>query len=127
MRTAYFDIAIGNYGNGDRLSLRDLNDNETLLYKEEVHELCTALTMYEKLMDNGAEEPEIVEVCPHCDHENIQNWDVEKRGYVGRCDSCGKNMMLCDECIHAEDNKEMRCDWHMEGNFSVCFRGRYEV
>lgn len=76
---------------------------------------------------------EITEVCPHCDAEVNINWDVETQGYVARCPECGRCMMLCDECLHAEDNECQRCDWHTEtgstfrDDMSVCFRGRYPI
>lgn len=74
---------------------------------------------------------ELVETCPHCDHENhILNWDVEKRGYIAECDECGKKMFLCDACLHADDNPQQTCDWHTETmrgvTFSSCKRGRYK-
>lgn len=68
---------------------------------------------------------EEVEVCPYCSSENVLQWDVEKNGYVVRCSQCGKEMMLCDACMHSDDNKERKCDWHVEGNMSVCFRGSH--
>lgn len=52
---------------------------------------------------------EVVEVCPECGAENVMTWDVEKEGYVAYCPHCGSKMMLCDECLHADDAKE--CDW----------------
>lgn len=52
---------------------------------------------------------EVVEVCPECGAENIMTWDVEKDGYVAYCPHCGSKMMLCDECLHADDAKV--CDW----------------
>ena len=52
---------------------------------------------------------EVVEVCPECGAENIIRWDVEKEGYVAYCPHCGSKMMLCDECLHADDAKV--CDW----------------
>ncbi len=71
---------------------------------------------------------EAVEVCPHCDSENeYPNWDVEKQGYIAICQTCGEQIMLCDECYHSDDNPQQRCDWHCvekngcrEGH---CFRG----
>lgn len=73
-------------------------------------------------------ETEAVEICPFCEGENIYpNWDVTTQGYVAVCQHCGEQIMLCDECRHAEDNREGRCDWHeivgenhLEGH---CFRG----
>ena len=56
---------------------------------------------------------EAVEVCPHCMGENVYpNWDVEKQGYIAKCKHCNKQIFLCDECLHAEDNPWQKCDWH---------------
>ena len=56
---------------------------------------------------------EAVEVCPYCMSENVfSNWDVEKQGFIAICWQCGREIMLCDECLHAEDNRKRRCDWH---------------
>lgn len=72
---------------------------------------------------------EAVEICPWCECENVfENWNVEKQGYVATCWQCGRRIFLCDECMHAEDNPEMKCDWsgkvvrnkYEEGR---CFRG----
>lgn len=72
---------------------------------------------------------EAVEVCPFCECENVfENWDVKKQGYIAKCWQCGHEIMLCDECLHADDNAGGYCDWHgiycdgkcKEGH---CFRG----
>jgi len=72
---------------------------------------------------------EDVDVCPHCDCENhFYNWDTSVNGWIGICAECGKEIMLCDECLHAEDNKEQSCDWCEAFNTktgkmeSMCFR-----
>lgn len=70
---------------------------------------------------------EITEVCPHCDAENQFMWDVKRNGYIAKCTTCGKEMFLCDECTHADDNKCRKCDWHKENGKSVCFRGSYKL
>lgn len=62
---------------------------------------------------------EIVEVCPHCDAENVQMWNVDTMGFVTTCSECGKKILLCDECMHRDDNVLCRCDW-WDGK---CFRG----
>ena len=69
-----------------------------------------------------------VETCPYCDGPNLfQNYNAEEDGYIVRCQDCGEEMMLCDECRHAEDNPYMKCDWHEEHKgdviYSICFRG----
>lgn len=68
------------------------------------------------------------EVCPHCECESyFQYWDPVEKGYVAKCQHCGKEMMLCDACLHAEDNPYQKCDWHKEDGMSVCFRGTHEL
>lgn len=68
----------------------------------------------------------VTEVCPHCESENTLIWDVATMGYKAHCPVCGEEMMLCDECIHAEDGKNENCnhcDWHLsDGGESRCFR-----
>ncbi len=71
---------------------------------------------------------EAVEVCPWCMGENIfPGYDTKKNGFVVKCQHCGQEIMLCDECRHARDNYHGKCDWHeakcshrTEGR---CFRG----
>lgn len=73
-------------------------------------------------------ETEAVEVCPHCETENIfANWNTETNGYVAICSDCGKEMMLCDLCLHADDNPDHKCDWREENDMSVCFRGKHSM
>ena len=68
---------------------------------------------------------EQVEVCPHCEAENeYANWNPDEKGFIAKCDNCGREIFLCDACMHHWDNPEMRCDWRKEGNVGVCFRGR---
>ena len=62
---------------------------------------------------------ECVEICPHCEQEITKKWDVEKNGYQITCPNGGKKIMLCDECLHSEDNEGMRCDWSEDLG---CFR-----
>ena len=73
---------------------------------------------------------EAVEVCPWCGGENaFPDYDVERQGYVVRCQHCNHEIFLCDECFNAEDNPTRRCDWHeihgKDGCLSIgiCFRG----
>lgn len=77
-------------------------------------------------------ETELVEVCPHCGHENhYYNVAASKCGYIEWCRECGKPMFLCDACLHEEDNPKRRCDWEEKETdgklFSSCFRGEYVV
>lgn len=67
---------------------------------------------------------EAVEVCPHCDSENVYPmWNTEESGFVAVCKTCGKEIFLCDECRHAEDNPCMNCDWCKTECGGKCFRG----
>lgn len=64
---------------------------------------------------------EVVEVCPHCDAENVYtNYCADLLGYRVTCKECGASILLCDECFHADDNKNGYCDWH-DG---TCFRDK---
>jgi len=58
---------------------------------------------------------EVTEMCGNCMRENTFIWDVKTEGYKTYCPSCGEPMMLCDACIHAEDNPT-------EGCTKDCFR-----
>lgn len=69
-----------------------------------------------------------VEVCPHCLSECVyEDCDPEVTSYVKYCTHCGAEIMLCNECLHADDNQNRKCDWHgveMDGRFiGSCFRG----
>ena len=69
---------------------------------------------------------EAVEVCPHCDNENIYPmWDTEISGFVAVCKSCGKEIFLCDECQHTvcEDGEVHNCDWCKTKYGGKCHRG----
>lgn len=73
-----------------------------------------------------------VEWCSYCDSENdFRGHDVSEDGFVARCPTCGKEIFLCDECMHQSDNPFMRCDWeseiHISGEKKIelgyCMRG----
>ena len=67
---------------------------------------------------------EAVEMCPHCETENVYPMlDVEEKGFVAVCKTCGKEIFLCDECMHSEDNLCMNCDWRKTECGGKCFRG----
>ena len=69
---------------------------------------------------NTAIQTEAVEVCPFCEQENVYpNWDVNKQGYVARCQHCGKLIMLCGECLNYGEESCLKCNWTKEHN---CFR-----
>ena len=70
---------------------------------------------------------EAIEVCPHCGEENVYPmWDVDVKGFVAVCENCGKEILLCDECIHHEDGLNMNtlgCNWRKTRCGGTCFRG----
>jgi hypothetical protein len=51
----------------------------------------------------------VSEYCPECEYENELEWDIEKDGWKINCQNCGEELMLCDECLHHEDNPNMSC------------------
>ena len=74
--------------------------------------------------DNGYYEA--VEVCPHCDSENVYPmWDTEILGFVAVCKHCGKEILLCDECQHTilQDGEVHDCDWCKTECGGKCQRG----
>ena len=78
--------------------------------------------MEEETMDNNYFEAN--EMCPHCECENsYPMWDVTVKGYIAICEHCGKEIFLCDECLNAEDNEGMVCDWCPTKCGGKCFRG----
>lgn len=78
----------------------------------------------EMVWDHNAICSETVELCPFCSGENVyQNWDIKKNGYKARCQYCGRMIMLCDECLHADDNPYRNCDERECSNGRACKRG----
>lgn len=61
-----------------------------------------------------------VEWCPHCDREIELKVDAIEQNYQIFCPYCGKQIMLCDTCMHAEDNLNQKCDW----DCGHCFRNK---
>lgn len=80
--------------------------------------------MAERESMNGVHETEAIEVCPHCGFENHYMIDVISQHYTAKCKRCKKTIMLCDECMHATDNKNHRCDWSEK---TGCFRNTKEA
>lgn len=64
----------------------------------------------------------VTEGCPHCNAENTFEWDPEQEGYKAYCCHCGSEMMLCTECMGADDNPTCKCDWHQCNGECLCFR-----
>ncbi len=67
----------------------------------------------------------VTEMCPHCENEIEMRWDTDTRGFKATCPVCGKRLMLCDECLHAEDS--IGCDY--DSYTDSCYRNprTYEV
>ena len=53
---------------------------------------------------------EITEVCPNCDREVTMTWVIKQDGYKAFCPYCGHRLMLCDACLHNE-NDYNNCDY----------------
>lgn len=68
----------------------------------------------------------VVEVCAFCGVENEMVWDIDEFGYEAFCPVCGNKMMLCDECMHSEDELNENgnhCDYKKsEDGSEKCFR-----
>lgn len=72
--------------------------------------------------EDEAIETEAVEMCPDCGRENVYpNWKPED-GWRQKCQNCGEMILLCDECLHADDNSGRICDW--DNITCKCFRDR---
>ncbi len=56
----------------------------------------------------------VIELCPYCDTEINMNWDVQKYGYKVFCPYCGNRLMLCDECMHGDDEATGGCDYNSD-------------
>ena len=99
----------------------DVDDTEIAIYpntdlKETINLLLERYASYAYF--------EVIETCPHCDKENVYpRWDVNVKGYVAICEYCRKEIFLCDECMHSEDNKSMHCNWCKTDCGGKCFRG----
>lgn len=67
---------------------------------------------------------EAVEICSNCIGESIYPmYDAKKDGYVVKCKHRGEEMLLCSECLNAEDNPTEMCDWCETETGGKCFRG----
>lgn len=114
---------------GDKLSqiLKSIPDEEKMILDslsnraKDSWNLAQKITSYLKEGNAKKENKliEVVEVCPHCMSENVLLWNSEKDGFEFTCKHCGEKIMLCSECLRAEDNKEEKCDWCQEDG---CFR-----
>ena len=126
---------------GDTHYVFDLEEKRRLTLRDGVQDLCEGIVP--ELLDLSSEQLYtfsnvldrlsitntpfyhlIVEVCPHCESENAYYyWDVDTHGYIAKCLECGKEIFLCDACMHAEDNEGMNCDWCATECGGKCFRG----
>lgn len=85
-------------------------------YTEKIHKMNESMAT--------ENESEAVEICPHCMCENIfPNYSVGVDGYKVKCQHCGEEIMLCDECLHSDDNPHRKCDWHDTVYGGACYRG----
>lgn len=67
----------------------------------------------------------VSETCPHCGFDAELVWDTETYGYNIFCPNCGKEMMLCEMCKLAKDNRSGYCDFrwtNKEKGEGICFR-----
>ena len=56
---------------------------------------------------------EVIEVCPHCDHENTFKdvSDTMDTQMIGTCAACNKKIVLCDKCTSLNPDEAVRhCD-----------------
>lgn len=65
----------------------------------------------------------VTEPCPHCGNEIEMRWNTDADGFKAFCPVCGKRLMLCDECIHAEDYRG--CDYNSASD--SCYRNEEAV
>lgn len=81
-----------------------------------------------KIMQEGGismNEYGVSETCPHCGFDAELVWDTETYGYNIFCPNCGKEMMLCEMCKLAKDNRSGYCDFrwtNKEKGEGICFR-----
>ena len=54
----------------------------------------------------------VTEVCPHCQSEIEMRWNTDIDGYKAFCPVCGNRLMLCDECLHSDDDYVGGCDYN---------------
>ncbi len=91
------------------------------LYIEELQKFAMEQIMkYYNIKKWGA-----TEACPHCGHENFfifYNPEKERK-WKKKCMSCGREIMLCDGCLHSEDNQAQHCDWCETPYGGKCWRG----
>jgi hypothetical protein len=71
----------------------------------------------------ATEEKIAAETCPYCKNEIELRlpWKPQGSEYQIYCPFCGEKIMLCDACLHAEDNEAGKCDW-IDGK--GCWRGK---
>ena len=129
---------VGRYADDEEIYVCGCDEEDCIYKLIELQEKHGELTWYSGVCDEdyvdgeyvGREKFvyfEAVEVCPYCGCENIYSmWDVNDKGFVAICKYCGKEILLCDECIHNEDKQNENscaCDWHKTKYGGECFRG----
>lgn len=60
----------------------------------------------------------IEETCPSCNGVARIYWNIKEDGYKAYCPICGGRLMLCSECMTAED--ERGCDYNLKTD--TCWR-----
>lgn len=63
----------------------------------------------------------VTEVCPHCENEIEMRWNTDTQGFKAFCPVCGRRLMLCDECLH-DENDSRSCDYNSHDN--ACRRNK---
>lgn len=80
------------------------------------------ITHWVPLPEPAKEETEVVELCPHCEKENVYTgWNTETDGFVAVCSNCGNQIFLCSECLN--ESKHGHCNWIKTECGSSCYRG----
>lgn len=66
----------------------------------------------------------VTEYCPHCETEVEMVWSPKVSGFAAFCPFCGKRIMLCDACRHADEYDVgepcVNCDQDEEGRCCRC-------
>lgn len=88
-----------------------------------VNEMECFVDLSKKVPDSGRTYT-VTEVCPHCESEVKMRWDTDTMGFKAFCPVCGKRLMLCDACRHAEsigpcdyDSQTDICRWNKDSKY----------
>jgi len=89
--------------------------NELIVLREEKRQL-ESLVIKKREEITAIRMSLAIEMCAHCEKENVIEWDVKKQGYRAFCPNCGKRLMLCGECTLHENI----CDYNPDED--ICYR-----